>query len=286
MAQLSIDALRTSQPPFVDGNLDDWGQWSPLLLDRDTASYVATYPTGSPPPARADNSAELRALWTDANLYIAIFVQDDAIYNDGPEVWHDDEVELAFVGAWDYDPDGVDTHQYTVNADGRITDHGQANPPIQAATRQVSDGWAVEMRIPSSHLFGLNAPLPAGKTMVFDLGLNDDDDGGNRDSHMIWAGDSTSYDGGAMLRLVDVVAPTPGPTGTQTATPTRTSTATHTPTRTVTSTPTLTLTPTPSRTSTPTWTASPTGTATLTPSVTSTATPIVRLRYLPLMLRQ
>ena len=281
-------ARRASQPPIVDGNLSDWVRWSPVVLNRDTARYVATQPPGSPPPTPADNSAELRALWTSTNLYFAIFVRDDRIVNDSPDVWHDDEIELAFVGAWDGDPAGGDTHQYTVNPDGRITDFGDpANPvPIQAAAVPVAGGWNVEVRIPASHLLGANIPLTAGKTMAFDLGLNDDDDGGNWDSHMIWAGDRTFDHAGGLLRLEDVVAPTPGPTGTQTATPTRTSTATHTPTRTLTSTPTLTLTPTPSQTATPTWTTSPTGTATLTPTVTPTATPIVRLRYLPLMLRQ
>ena len=228
----SVAAPWTDQPPTVDGNLGDWGQWSPLVLNRDTAFYVATQPPGSPPPTPADNSAELHALWTGTNLYFAIFVRDDAIVNDSTDVWRDDEIELAFVGAWDGNPAGGDTHQYTVNADGRITDFGQAIPPIQAAAVPVTGGWNVEVRIPATHLFGLNAPLTAGKTMAFDLGLHDDDDGGNWDSHMIWAGDSTCYHAGGLLRLDDVVAPTPLPTSTPTAT--HTATPTSTPTRTAT----------------------------------------------------
>ncbi len=155
-----------------------------MILNRDTAIYVATQPGGSPPPTPADNSAELRALWTGANLYLAIFVRDDVIVNDSSDVWRDDEIELAFVGAWDGDPAGGDTHQYTVNADGRITDFGNpANPvSIQAAAVRVPGGWNVEVRIPATSLFGLNAPLTAGKTVAFDLGLHDDDDGGNWDS--------------------------------------------------------------------------------------------------------
>ena len=130
-----IHAPWTGQPPTVDGNLDDWGQWSPLVLSHATADTIATQPPGSPPPSVADNSAELRALWTGTNLYFAVFVRDDVIVNDSTDVWRDDEIELAFVGAWDGIPDGGDTYQYTVNADGRITGFGDpAHPvPIQAA---------------------------------------------------------------------------------------------------------------------------------------------------------
>jgi hypothetical protein len=161
MFQPAVVASWTGQPPTVDGNLNDWGEWSPLVLDRDTALYVATQPPGSPSPTPADNSAELRALWTGANLYFAIFVRDDWIVNDSQYVWQDDEIELAFVEAWDPTPNNGDTHQYTVNADGRITDFGNpANPvPIQAVAAPVSGGWNVEVRIPASHLFGANLSL-------------------------------------------------------------------------------------------------------------------------------
>ena len=176
--------------------MSDWGQWSPLQLNRDTAFYLATQPPGSLPPTPADNSAELRALWTGANLYFAIFVRDDAIVNDSSDVWRDDEVELAFVGAWDGNP----------------------------------------------------------------------------------AGNNTFNHAGGLLRLEDVVVPTPLPT----STPTSTATPTSTPTRTAT--PTASASPT--QTATWTATATPTRTPTTAPSATPTSTPIVRTRYLPLILHR
>jgi hypothetical protein len=266
--------LPTDQPPTVDGNLSDWGQWSPLLLSADTAFYIATQPAGNPPPTSDDNSAELRGLWTATDLYFALFVRDDVIVNDSPDVWRDDEIELAFVGAWDGDPTGGDTHQYTVNADGRITDFGQATPPIEAAALPVVGGWNVELRIPASHLLGLNASLTSGKTIAFDIGLHDDDDGGNWDSYMILSGDQTINQAGGLLRLEDEPIPSPTPTPTPTSTPTRTATPTATTS--------WTATPTRTPTATATWTATPTATAT----TTSTSTPVVRYRYLPLILRQ
>ena len=210
MSQISIAASQIDQAAGrIDGNLDDWNQPVSLVLSRDTAAYMVTQPPGGPPPPLADNSAELRSAWTSTDLYFAIYVRDDFVFYDDPTVvWRDDEIELAFVGAWDGIPAGGDTHQYTVNADGRPTDFGDlANPvPIQAAAHRVAGGWNVEVRIPVSHLFGFNASLTTGRTMAFDLGLHDDDDGGNWDSTMIWAGDSTSYHAGGLLRLEDVAS--------------------------------------------------------------------------------
>ena len=123
----------TSIPPTIDGSLSEWAGLPPILLSRDTARHLLTLPPGSPPPTPADNSAELRALWTATDLYFAIIVRDDAIVNDSSDVWRDDEIELAFVEAWDPIPNNGDTHQYTVNADGRITDFG--NPAIPPRSR-------------------------------------------------------------------------------------------------------------------------------------------------------
>ncbi len=287
-----VSAPWTGQPRTIDGNFEEWGQWSPLILSRDTAKYVASLPASIPAPSLADSSAELRALWTGFNLYLAIYVRDDMIVSDSPDVWRDDELELAFVGAWDGLPAGGDTHQYTVNADGRVTDFGVpgAPVPVQAVAVEAPGGWSVEMRIPAAHLFGTNMPLTAGKTIAFDLGLHDDDDGDNWDSHMIWAGDSTNFQAGGLLRLESIIAPTPAPTQTPTATPTATATPSPTATPTATATPTPSPTATPTRTATA--TATPTATATSTPTgapantATPTATPVVRYRYLPLIIRQ
>ena len=93
---------------------------------------------------------------------------------------------------YDGNPAGGDTHQYTINADGRVTDFGQPNPPIEAATRIVPGGWDAEVRIPAAHLYGQAAQLAAGVTLAFNVGLHDDDDGGDWDSYLIWQGASTT----------------------------------------------------------------------------------------------
>ena len=269
--------------PVIDGDLSEWGQGSTIPLNNRTADTVDRQN-----PTLEDSSAVLRALWTATDLYIAVQVSDDVIVNDSQDVSRDDEIELAFVGAYDGLPAGNDTHQYSINADGRIADFGTLSPPIQAAVRQVPGGWNAEIRIPASHLLGTNATLPAINPVDFSLGLHDDDDGGDWDSYLIWAGSSTNNQAEAILYMKSALAPTPLPTNTPTATSTSTSTPTLTPTRTATMTPTRTATATGTPTSTATTSQTPTATstATSTPTTTPTATQVVLHHYLPLMLRQ
>ena len=91
-------------------------------------------------------------------------------------------------------------------------------------------GWNAEIRIPASHLLGTNTTLPAINPVDFSLGLHDDDDGGDWDSYLIWAGSSTNNQAEAILYMKTALAPTPLPTNTPTATSTSTSTPTLTPT--------------------------------------------------------
>jgi hypothetical protein len=266
---------QTGQPPIIDGNLSDWPVAARFTLDRSSAETVQR---AVPDPQ--DAAATVRTTWDSNHLYLAIHVADDVIVNDSSDVWRDDEIELAFYALYDGNPAGGDTHQYTVNADGRVTDFGNPALPvdIEAAVRIVADGWDAEVRIPNTSLFGRNHPLAAGMPLTFNLGLHDDDDGGDWDSYLIWQGDSTtSGQGFGELLLIGPgapVSPTPIPTGT--ATPTATTTATPTNT----ATPTATATPTPTATNTATPTTTPT------PTATATATPVLIPVYLPLILHQ
>ncbi len=274
-----LDAPRLSAPITIDGDLHDWGVMPWQGLTRYTASFIDVRPVGSPPPEPEDSSVSFKLVWDPNALYLALYVLDDEIWNDSDEVWNDDELELAFDGLRNGMNYSADDHQFTVNADGRLTDFGQdpQNPPdITAAINLTSDGWIAEVRIPVSTM---NAgSFYAGKVLGFNLGVHDDDNGDVWDSHMIWVGSSTTSMAPVDLVLLDSFAPTPMPT----ATPTATSTPTATPT------PTLTPTPTATATHTPTATPTSTPTATYTPSATSTptGTPVVRYRYLPLILRQ
>ena len=216
-------AERTSQPPTIDGNFGDWEPAAGFTLDRSSAEAISGVS-----PAPQDSAATVRARWDTQNLYLAIHVADDVIVNDSSDFWRDDEIELAFYAVYDGNPAGGDTHQYTINADGRVTDLGQPNPPIQAIALPVAGGWNVEVRIPASHLYGNSTPLAGDTALAFNIGLHDDDDGGNWDSFLVWQGSSTiGGEGFGTMRLIGSGAPLP-PTSTPTATPTSTRTATPT----------------------------------------------------------
>ena len=119
--------LHGPPPPIVDGNLSDWGQWSPLVLNRDTASYVATQPPAArrPPPLTTAPSfapcgpaptSTLRS--SSATTPSSTTARHLARRRD----------RAGLRRRLDGNPAGGDTHQYTVNADGRITDFGHGHP--------------------------------------------------------------------------------------------------------------------------------------------------------------
>ncbi|MEA3335439.1 MAG: sugar-binding protein [Chloroflexota bacterium] len=212
-AQPPAQAFQAVETPVIDGDLSDWGLFPHLYMDKDTADFVRVEPDSDPPPEPADASVYQWAMWSGTDLFFGLHIDDDVIVNDSELVWWDDEIELAFIGAFDGIPGGGDDHQYTVNADGRKSDFGiPATPvPIEVGTSVVPDGWDVEVRIAAEDLYGVNAPLVAGKTMAFSLGLHDDDTGGYYDLHMIWAGNATWNQADGELQLVEDFAAIPQP---------------------------------------------------------------------------
>ncbi len=188
----TLAAYHLLAAPTIDGDLSEWGLHTPIVLDSDTAETLQLRGAQTTPPGPADSSADVRAGWTQDALYLAVRIRDDRIWNDSPDVWRDDEIELALDGDHNGYPPFEFDHQYTVNPDGRLTDYAVTfSPPgFAAAVQRISDGWAVEVRIDRSAL-GPTA-LDVGRTMGFSLGLHDDDDGDDWDSYMIWASNNTA----------------------------------------------------------------------------------------------
>lgn len=204
---IQIDAhqaksYRTTAPPLIDGNLAEWGgQGVPLT------SILTTTRLGLPASA-ANASATVRSMWTASHLYFAVSVTDNEIWNDGPNPWHDDEIEIGIDGLRDGIGTGVDDHQYTANPDGRQTDQGVATTAFQLKTRTRPDGWDAEFAIPVGQMKA--GAFIAGKVFGFNLSLRDDDDGSNGDRQQVWTG-TTTYrvePTWGTLTLVDTAAPT------------------------------------------------------------------------------
>jgi hypothetical protein len=172
-------------PPAVDGILNDWPTGESVDLNRSTA-----YAFSGRIDSTADLSATIRSGWTESTLYFAVQVSDDVIVADSTEVWRDDGVEFGLDGLRDKQPWGMDDHQYTVVADGRVTDRAMPTQSITAAVVIRPGGYDVEVAIPMARLMS-GVPI-SGTVMGFTIGLHDDDDGGNWDAYLIWDGTNTS----------------------------------------------------------------------------------------------
>ena len=250
--------LRTGSAPLLDGVVD--------ALWVGANSYpIANVTIGSAVPA-SDLSGSFRALYDDTNLYLLVEITDDILINDSGTGWyHDDTVEVFIDGDYSRSTtayDGVNDFQLAVRyADGNVIIRGSNSAPVpagaQASLAPTTGGYVLEMLLPLAQI-GVS-PVD-GTLLGLDVQVNDDDNGGDRDTKMAWwsTNDNTwqypSLFGTGVLSAV--LVPTPVP-----ATPT----ATPVP---PTATPTFTATPVPP-TATPTFTATP-----VPPTPTPTATPV------------
>jgi hypothetical protein len=136
----ALDAIRTDQPPTIDGRLDDaeWAQAQPL-----------TY--ASHPPVNDSTMMSVRLLWDDKYLYVGFDVLDTQVER------------AADLARWDGDGVGiildnggkVDEYRYTV-FDGQKGDTAGSNAEIMAVFKGTTtvdtpgdgdEGYSVEMRI-------------------------------------------------------------------------------------------------------------------------------------------
>ena len=224
----SRDLIAHPGSPVIDGDLSDWALTDGIVLDVASATTI----NGDAPDSDGDNSVTIWAAWDADFLYFAARVRDDVSVVDSADIWKDDGVEFALDGENDDDPfsaSGGD-HQFTVRRDGLLNDRAEPTDKAVARVKERNDGFDIEISIPRSALGGTT--LQDGVVLGFDIGLNDDDNGGDRDSQLIWSGDNT-YSGArdfANLKLVGSTAPaTATPTPTATRPPTATPTITPTP---------------------------------------------------------
>ena len=208
-----VDVPPVVTPVAVDGAL---GEWTYPPLAYLAASSADTVMRSNPSPT--DVAGWLWSAWDAQYLYIAFHVVDDVVIgHDSSDVWRDDSVEISIDGTPD-GQGGPDFHQLTFVNDGRATDFGIR--PLPAGTtyviRRVEGGYVAEIAIPWS-AFNISTPTP-GRTLNFTWGIHDDDDGGDWDSYLIWAGTSTFSPNQGMAPLTLLASPvTPTPTPTPTA---------------------------------------------------------------------
>ncbi len=206
------------QRPRIDGDLSEWSGAPLALLDANHADTIRGVV-----PSYSDFHARLWASWDETYLYFAVAVTDNVVVaNDGGDIWRDDGIEFGIDGANDHQGYHQDDHQITIRADGLARDFGVHPLPngVLTAAKITAQGYNVEMALPWSALG--DAAYFSGRTIGFTFGAHDDDDHGDWDSYLIWAGDSTNNSNSryAALTLIGTPPPplTPTPTATATAT--------------------------------------------------------------------
>ncbi|MEO0224914.1 MAG: sugar-binding protein, partial [candidate division WOR-3 bacterium] len=164
----------------VDGSLDE--------------KYWCIFSTISKPVIGSfNNKAYFGVLWDSQNLYVGIEVEDTSlISNDSSNLWEDDSVEVYLDVEHNHKSsyDTYDTQFIKGYGVSTIWERSGRINGVKHAYSTTSTGYSVEIAIPWANL----GVIPSvGMMFGFDVGINDDDDGGSRDSQAMWAGTANNY---------------------------------------------------------------------------------------------
>jgi len=171
----------------IDGNPSEWIDVAGFSVPY-TSHVTLNY---EPPTSNEDASAVFKSLWDGLNLYVLVQVTDDSIYHDSAAFYLDDSTELYLDGgherASSYDSNDFQLAVDTNNDNGGIRSDQLS---FQHAVTSSTNSYTVEYAVPFSALVA--APVD-GTVMGFDIGVNDDDNGGAEDSQLMWNGDGTGW---------------------------------------------------------------------------------------------
>jgi hypothetical protein len=174
--------------PVLDGRIDEVWFFS-------TEQTIGTSQVGTAPSSPADCSGTWRALWNWEALFVLVEVNDDTLTNDsggGDNKWNDDSVEV-YVDGDNSKRSSVDEndHQYTCRWNNEVLEqpsaihHGAPSlVGVEYAVATTDEGYLLEIKLPWMSIMG--EPATPGQLIGFDVWINDDDDGGNRDSQVSW----------------------------------------------------------------------------------------------------
>lgn len=177
--------------PVVDGEVQNDPAYTNAPVATVTKKVINT----------SDNEVNYRMTYDGSYLYVGIIVWDNnaytnTLYADSPELWNDDAIEIFI------DPKNTKLPYFDPNLHRQIIVRYSptgTNPAISvrgnssgiiAATKLLYSkiyvgGYSVEVAIPWSNL-GITSN--AGNYMGFDIAVDDDDNGGYRDSQLAWKG--------------------------------------------------------------------------------------------------
>lgn len=202
----------------IDGDLSDWEGLGAKEVSLDNICQGAGETKFSLPRDEADLSAHFRCVADPENFYVAVSVTDDRLVfgESGFGTTHDDDsVEIYFDGglekhsysegshvvtSTDYDANDAEI-RFSVDSSGGVRMEGMGlfgdglmmlpglweSLGITAAIRKAPSGYTAELKVPK--LVFVSVPLRFGVQIGFNVMVNDDDNGGPRDSKVSWTAD-------------------------------------------------------------------------------------------------
>ncbi len=180
MAMIPANISKAPSTPVIDGDTDKcWD--AAQRYDLKNSLYES-------PSSESDCSAFFKALWDKDSLYVLVNVNDENLRHDSDDFYQDDAVEI-FIDADNSKSDSYgdnDFHYYfrwdkSSPAMGEY--NGKSDEGVEFAVKTTNSGYVTEIKFPWTSL--KVQPKP-GLTIGFDVQVNDDDDGGDRDSKLAW----------------------------------------------------------------------------------------------------
>lgn len=188
-----IPVTKTNAAIQVDGTLDETA-WA--ITKQASKNVIGT----------SDNTTRFGVLWDDHYLYVGVIVFDGNLYNNSPEPYSDDSVEIYIDGDHNQGAtyDSFDRQFIKGWNDNSLFEARSLTNGVQHAWAPMTAGYSVEMAIPWSSL-GMTPSV--GMMIGFDVANNDEDDGNGRHSQTVWAGESTNWTNTSAFGELKLVAP-------------------------------------------------------------------------------
>jgi hypothetical protein len=188
---LVIDCLRGTVT--IDGDLSDWNlrSMTPAVLDTAEQLYMGHNTWDNP----NDSSGQFYLLWDDVNIYIAVVMKDDKLFQNktGGRIWNADAIEILFSTLnavsghnehYQYGFDFTEQTWHWCNMDGR---GNQQVDYLHVASSITDDGYICEASIEYGRMLSLDWSI--GNTIGFHPVFDDTDiENGDRQLQMTWTG--------------------------------------------------------------------------------------------------
>ncbi|MGG1550331.1 sugar-binding protein [Paenibacillus ferrarius] len=188
-----LPVAKTNATILVDGSLNETA-WA--ITKQVNKNVIGT----------SNNSTQFGVIWDDQNLYVGVIVYDGDLYNNSPEPYSDDSVEIYMDGNHNQGStyDSYDRQFIKGWNDSTLFEAASRTAGVQHAWAPVTGGYSVELAIPWSSL-GITPSV--GMMIGFDVANNDEDDGNGRVSQTVWAGTSNNWSNTSAFGELKLVLP-------------------------------------------------------------------------------